>query len=86
MNLLDTFQKGVDTIQNSETVTRLKSESSPYFKPFQKIGGGLLILGIAIKVVAIFTPAMPVALVSLAPEIIAIGGTMFTGAALTRKR
>ena len=79
---MNIFQK----LRKSETAERLGSETADYFKPFKKIGAGLLILGVAIKIVAVFTPAMPVALVSLAPEIIAIGGTMFTGATLTRKK
>jgi hypothetical protein len=53
--------------------TRLTSEISPDFKPIKTVGAILAVAGITIKIVAVFTPAMPVALVSLAPEIIGIG-------------
>jgi hypothetical protein len=76
-----------ETIKNSETVDRLASESSPYFKPFVKIGGGLAVIGLVLKVAALCFPAtMPIGLVSLAPEFISIGLTMFTGASLTKKQ
>jgi len=70
-----------------ETVERLKSETSEYFKPFKKIGGILAIAGVVIKIgAAIFPATMPIGLASLAPEIISIGITMFTGATLTKQK
>jgi hypothetical protein len=68
----------------NETIDRLTSEPSPYFKPFQKIGLGVVGLGVAIKIVACFTPALPVALVSLAPEMIEIGLLVWGGVVLTK--
>ena len=71
----------------SETAERAGSETSDYFKPFKKIGGGLAVLGIGLKIVAAIFPAtMPIGLASLAPEIISVGLTMFTGASLTKKK
>ncbi len=71
----------------NETIDRLKSETSEYFKPFQKLGAGLAVLGVGLKIAtAIFPATMPIGLISLAPEIISIGVTMFTGASLTKKK
>jgi hypothetical protein len=70
---------------SQETVDRLTSPPAPYFKPFIPIGGTMAVIGICLKIVAAIFPAtLPIALVSLAPELISIGTTMFIGAGLTK--
>lgn len=73
-----------ESIKNNETVQRLNTETSDYFKPFKYAGGVMLVAGVAIEVVALFTPAMPVAAVALAGKLLTIGGLLFGGSALTR--
>ena len=70
-----------------ETVDRLSVEVSPYFKPFIKIGSGLALVGVSIKIVAaLFPPLLPIALVSLAPEMITIGLVVAGQASLTENK
>ena len=66
-----------------KTAERVITETSPDFKPLQYVGAGLAVAGLAVKIVAVFTPAMPVALISLAPEAISIGLTLFGASSLT---
>jgi hypothetical protein len=67
-----------------ETVDRLNTDTSPYFKPFKYVGGIMLVGGIAIEIVGLFTPAMPVAIVGLSGKLITVGGLLFGGSALTK--
>lgn len=69
----------------NETIDRLSVKPSPYFKPFVPVGAIMAGAGIAVKIIAaIFPPAIPVAVVSLMPELISIGLTMLTGSSLTK--
>jgi hypothetical protein len=67
-----------------ETVDRLNTETSPYFKPFKYAGGIMLVGGIAIEIVGLFTLAMPVAIIGLSGKLITVGGLLFGGSALTK--
>lgn len=69
-----------------QTVQRLNTETSPYFKPFKLIGGIMLVACGAVELVALFTPAMPIAVMTLSGRFSIIGGMLFTGSALTRDR
>ena len=77
----------IEKLKNTETAERWNGETSGYFKPFQKIGGLMAVSGVALKIAGVIFPGtMPVALISLAPEIISIGITIYTGARLTKKQ
>jgi len=69
-----------------ETIERLNTETSPYFKPFKYAGGLMLVASITIEVAALFTPAMPVAVMAISGKLFTIGGLLFGGSALTRDR
>jgi hypothetical protein len=66
-----------DTVKESimdygtETISRLNTETSPYFKPFKYIGGIMIVASGAI--------------VALSGKLLTIGGLLFGGAALTKK-
>jgi len=67
-----------------ETIERINTETSPYFKSFKYVGGIMLVGGIAIELAALFTPAMPLAVLSLSGKLITVGGLLFGGSALTK--
>lgn len=67
----------------NETIERLNTETSPYFKPFKYIGGVMLIAAAGIKIAAYFTPAAPAA---LATDLLQIGLPLFGVSALTNKK
>lgn len=66
------LQKAGNTVAD-----RLTSKDSPDFKPIKYTGAGLAVIGLIIKGVALFTPAMPVAVVSIAGDAIMIGLALF---------
>jgi hypothetical protein len=69
----------------NETIDRLAVKPAPYFKPFIPIGGVMAGVGVAVKIVAaLFPPAIPLAVVSLMPELISIGLTLLGTASLTK--
>lgn len=70
----------------NETIERLNTETSPYFKPFKYAGGILLIASATIKIVAFFSPAMPAAAIALATDLLQIGLPLFGVSALTNKK
>ena len=70
----------------TETINRLNTETSPYFKPFKYVGGVMLIASACIKVIAIFTPAMPVVVISLGTDLLQIGLPLFGVSALTNNK
>jgi hypothetical protein len=78
----------ISTVKNygTETIKRLNSETSPYFKPFKYAGGAMLIAGVGIEIAALFTPAMPIAIIGLSSKLLTIGGILFTGSALTQNK
>ena len=79
--------KLLEKIKNSETVQRLGSETSPYFKPIQKVGAGIIVAGLVVKIAAVCFPAtMPIGIVSLVPEMISIGMALSGVASLTKKQ
>jgi hypothetical protein len=73
----------IEKIKNSETIRRINTETSPYFKPFKYAGGMMLVVSVGIEAAALFTPAMPLAAVSLAGKLFTIGGLLFAGSSLT---
>jgi hypothetical protein len=62
---------------NNTIGDRLTSKDSPDFKPIKYTGAGLMIVGLLIKGVALFTPAMPVAAISLAGDFLLVGTALF---------
>jgi hypothetical protein len=84
MNLLN-------KIKTSETVDRLKSEISPYFKPFQYLGAILCTVGLLLWFVKIFFKShLPVDSIddikNYIEALLQVGGTMFTITTLTKKK
>jgi hypothetical protein len=73
------LQKAGNTVAD-----RLTSKDSPDFKPIKYVGAGLTVAGLIIKGVALFTPAMPLAAVSLAGDCIMVGLTLFGAAAYSK--
>jgi hypothetical protein len=69
---------------NNTIGDRLTSKDSPDFKPIKYVGAGLTVAGLIIKGVALFTPAMPLAAVSLAGDCIMVGLTLFGAAAYSK--
>jgi hypothetical protein len=69
----------------NETIDRLSVKSAPYFKPFIPIGWTMAGVGVLVKIVAaIFPPAIPIAVLSLMPELITLGVAMAGQASLTK--
>lgn len=70
----------------NQTIQRLNTETSPYFKPFKYAGGIMLIVSASIKIAAFFSPAMPAAVIALSADLLQIGLPLFGVSALTNKK
>lgn len=66
------------------TADRLTSKDSPDYKPIKYTGAALTVIGLIVKGVALFTPAMPVAVVALAGDFVGVGLALF-GASIYSK-
>lgn len=76
--------KQIKNIGN-KAIDQVNTETHPAAKPFKYAGGIMLIGGIVIDVISLFTPALPAGIIDLSSKLITVGGLLFGGSALTNK-